>query len=124
MYIVKTEVLGIAKEMFTNHQASLRQRTGKLLEIQVLLFRKSNFLAELYFDQSDKKFIKNLKKRIDSDEPTRNRGLVHMLKKNGLTVHTINNFKTLSKCPKCEENLEQLKVITILAFTENFVSQQ
>ncbi|CEI98554.1 hypothetical protein RMCBS344292_12661 [Rhizopus microsporus] len=44
-------------------------------------------------------------------EPTRNKGLIRMLKKNGLTVHFIDELKTSSKCPNYEDDLEIFKMV-------------
>ncbi|GAA5794730.1 hypothetical protein HPULCUR_000076 [Helicostylum pulchrum] len=113
---VKAEVLALANEMFTSEQAGLRQRASELLEkLQILPFRKSKFLIKLYYNQIDEKLVRNLQEKFGSDailvfgnwsaantkyhEPTRNKSLIRMLKKNGFTVHLADKFKTSSKCP-------------------------
>ncbi|KAI9476172.1 MAG: hypothetical protein EXX96DRAFT_485390, partial [Benjaminiella poitrasii] len=69
----------------------------------------------------------NLRKKFNSDsvlifgywvapntkfhEPTRNKGLIRILNKNGFTVHLINEYKTFSRCPHCENALEAFKRI-------------
>ncbi|GAA5797713.1 hypothetical protein HPULCUR_003107 [Helicostylum pulchrum] len=96
----KAEVLALADEMFTREQVGLRQRA-------------SGF---------DEKLVRNLKEKFGSDvilvlgnwsaantkyhEPTRNKSLIHIF-----TVHLIDEFKTSSKCPKREDDLENFKVV-------------
>ncbi|KAG2232846.1 hypothetical protein INT48_006298 [Thamnidium elegans] len=123
---IKAEVLELADEIFTSERASLRQRASEMLEkLPVLPSRKLKFLTKVYYDQSDEKLVRDLKKKFDSDailelgnwsaantkchKPTRNKNLIHMLKKNGHTVHLIDEFKTSSKYPKCEDDLENFK---------------
>ncbi|KAL0074468.1 hypothetical protein J3Q64DRAFT_1704521 [Phycomyces blakesleeanus] len=44
-------------------------------------------------------------------EPTRNKGLIRILKKNWITVYLIDEFKASSKFPNCEEDLETFETI-------------
>ncbi|RCH90917.1 hypothetical protein CU097_009508 [Rhizopus azygosporus] len=106
---VKTKVLELTNEMFTSEQASLKQRASELLEkLHVLPFRKLKFSTKVYYDQNDETLsVPN----TTFHEPTRNKGLIRMLKKNGLTVHLIDEFKTSSKCPNCEDDLKTLKTV-------------
>ncbi|KAI9247413.1 hypothetical protein EDC94DRAFT_643148 [Helicostylum pulchrum] len=109
----------VSLEKLTNsqcEQAGLRQRASELLEkLQILPFRKLKFLIKLYYNQIDEKLVRNLQEKFGSDailvfgnwsaantkyhEPTRNKSLIRMLKKNGFTVHLADKFKTSSKCP-------------------------
>ncbi|RCH96586.1 hypothetical protein CU097_008698 [Rhizopus azygosporus] len=125
---VKTKVLELTDEMFTSEQASLKQRASELLEkLHVPPFRKLKFSTKVYYDQNDETLVKKNLKKFGLDailvlgnwpapntkfhEPTRNKGLIRMLKKNGLTVHFIDELKTSSKCPNCEDDLEIFKMV-------------
>ncbi|KAI7904973.1 uncharacterized protein BX663DRAFT_484320 [Cokeromyces recurvatus] len=48
---------------------------------------------------------------IKYQEPTRNKGLISMLKKNDFEVYLIDEFRTSSFCPDCESSLENFKEI-------------
>ncbi|RCH84335.1 hypothetical protein CU098_013730, partial [Rhizopus stolonifer] len=39
--------------------------------------------------------------------PTRSAGLINMFKKRGLTLYLIDEYKTSSTCPTCEDDIEQ-----------------
>ncbi|RCH84808.1 hypothetical protein CU097_002788 [Rhizopus azygosporus] len=98
-----------------------------LEKLHVLPVRKLKFSTKVYYDQNDETLVRNLKKKFGLDailvlgnwsapnakfhEPTRNKGLIRMLKKNGLTVHLIDEFKTFSKCSNCEDDLETFKTV-------------
>ena len=82
----------------------------------------------MFYEQNDQKLVQNLKRKFGPDavlvlgnwsapntkfqEPTRNKGLIQMLKKNGLTVFLIDEFKTSSRCPDCGDVLEKFKMIS------------
>ncbi|KAG1054613.1 hypothetical protein G6F43_003387 [Rhizopus delemar] len=101
---------------------------GTALEkLQLLPFRKLKFSIKLFFDQNDQKLIRSLKAKFGQDavlvfgdrsapnvkyqEPTRSKGLIRMLKKNGFAVYLINEYKTSSHCPTCENELEKFKTV-------------
>ncbi|KAG0937205.1 hypothetical protein G6F26_006644 [Rhizopus arrhizus] len=48
---------------------------------------------------------------VKYQEPTRSKGLIRMLKKNGFVVYLINEHKTSSHCPTCENELEKFKAV-------------
>ncbi|KAG0806187.1 hypothetical protein G6F20_011327 [Rhizopus arrhizus] len=124
----KSKVLGLAKEMCRRPQQSNYKKTisTALEKLQLLPFRKLKFSSEL-FDQNDQKLVHSLKANFGQDtvlvfgdwsapnikyqEPTRNKGLIRMLKKNGLVVYLINEYKTFSHCPICENELEKFKTV-------------
>jgi hypothetical protein len=124
----KAELIKLAAEMFKSNQNNLKQRASELLEkLQVLPFRKLKFSSKLYYKQNDAQLVKKMKNKFGSDsilvlgnwsaphvryqEPTRSKGLITMLKKNGFKVYLIDEFKTLSFCPECESQLEKFKII-------------
>ncbi|CEG77330.1 hypothetical protein RMATCC62417_12104 [Rhizopus microsporus] len=112
----------------SSDQGSLKQQAGQILEkLQVLPFRKMKFSSRLYYDQDDLMLVKKLKQKFGSDavlvlgnwsasntkyqEPTRNKGLIQMLKKDGFEVFLIDEFRTSSSCPLCEGRLENFKIV-------------
>ncbi|KAI7902286.1 uncharacterized protein BX663DRAFT_435827, partial [Cokeromyces recurvatus] len=48
---------------------------------------------------------------VKFQESTRNKGLINMLKKNGFKVHLVDEFRTSSSCPNCENRLEKFKLV-------------
>jgi hypothetical protein len=48
---------------------------------------------------------------VKYQEPTRSKGLIRMLKKNYFVVYLINEYKTSSHCPTCENELEKFKTV-------------
>ncbi|KAG1416609.1 hypothetical protein G6F59_009203 [Rhizopus arrhizus] len=124
----KSKVLELAKEMCRRPQQSNYKKTisTALEKLQLLPFRKLKFSSEL-FDQNDQKLVHSLKAKFGQDavlvfgdwsapnvkyqEPTRSKGLIRMLKKNGFVVYLINEYKTSSHCPTCENELEKFKTI-------------
>ncbi|GAA5794846.1 hypothetical protein HPULCUR_000194 [Helicostylum pulchrum] len=75
------------------------QKINAVLEkLQVLPFRKLKFPN---WSASNTKF----------HEPTRNKGLIEMLKKNGFTMYLINEYKTSSIFPNYEHTLETFKTV-------------
>ncbi|KAI8071955.1 hypothetical protein BDF21DRAFT_344343, partial [Thamnidium elegans] len=77
--------------------------------------------------QDDNKLVDNLRGKFGQDailvfgdwsapntkfhEPTKNKGLIAMQKKNGFTVYLVNEYKTLSFCPRCKHALEAFKTV-------------
>ncbi|KAI7904686.1 uncharacterized protein BX663DRAFT_541673 [Cokeromyces recurvatus] len=113
---VKNTVLELAEKMIVDEEVNLKQHIGELLEkLQVLPFRKLKFSSKIFCDQNDQILVKKLKKKFGHDEilvignwsasntkyhePTRNKGLIRMLKKNGFQVFKIDEYKTSSCCP-------------------------
>ncbi|KAI9269752.1 hypothetical protein EDC94DRAFT_639391 [Helicostylum pulchrum] len=109
-------------------QRNYVQKISVVLEkLQILPFRKLKFSSKLYHDQNDNKLVNRLRCKFDQDsvlifgdwsapntrfhEPTRNKGPKDMLKKNGFSVHHINEYKTSSICPLCEHTLEFFKTV-------------
>ncbi|KAG1162954.1 hypothetical protein G6F37_001678 [Rhizopus arrhizus] len=125
----KSKVLELAKEMCRRPQQSNYKKTisTALEKLQLLPFRKLKFSSKLFFDQNDQKLVRSLKAKFGQDavlvfgdwsapnvkyqEPTRNKGLIRMLKKNGFVVYLINEYKTSSHCPTCENDLEKFKTV-------------
>ncbi|KAG0822352.1 hypothetical protein G6F18_011401 [Rhizopus arrhizus] len=125
----KSKVLELAKEMCRRPQQSNYKKTisTALEKLQLLPFRKLKFSSKLFFDQNDQKLVRSLKAKFGQDavlvfgdwsapnvkyqEPTRNKGLIRMLKKNGFVVYLINEYKTSSHCPTCENELEKFKTV-------------
>ncbi|KAG1138193.1 hypothetical protein G6F37_009653 [Rhizopus arrhizus] len=48
---------------------------------------------------------------VKYQEPTRSKGLIRILKKNGFAVYLINEYKTSSHCPTCENELAKFKTV-------------
>ena len=125
----KSKALVLAKEMYRRPQQSNYKKTisTALEKLQLLPFRKLKFSSKLFFDQNDQKLVRSLKAKFGQDavlvfgdwsapnvkyqEPTRSKGLIRMLKKNGFVVYLINEYKTSSHCPTCENELEKFKTI-------------
>lgn len=98
-----------------------------LEKLEILPFRKLKFSSKLYYDQNDDALVTRLRRKFGQDvvlvfgdwsapnarfhEPTRNKGLKNMLKKNGFVVYQIDEFKTSSICPVCEHPLEKFKTV-------------
>ncbi|KAG1132741.1 hypothetical protein G6F37_013339 [Rhizopus arrhizus] len=125
----ESKALRLAKEMCRQPQQSNYKKTisTALEKLQLLPFRKLKFSSKFFFDQNDQKLVRSLKTKFGQDavlvfgewsapnvkyqEPTRNKGLIRMLKKNGLVVYLINEYKTSSHCPTCENELEKFKTV-------------
>ncbi|ORE02996.1 hypothetical protein BCV72DRAFT_233768 [Rhizopus microsporus var. microsporus] len=115
----KTKLLEIVAKMSKENsdQDSLKQQAGEKLEkLQVFPFRKMKFSSKLYYDQDDLMLMKKLKQKFGSNailvlEPTRNKGLIQMLKKNGFEVFLIDEFRTSPFCHLCEGRLENFKTV-------------
>ena len=116
----------IAAEDITNEQEQKEANT--LLEPLLLLpFRKMKFSSKIYRDQDDLDLVKKLEHKFGKDsiliignwsasnvkhqEPTRNKGLIQMLQKNGFQVFLIDEYCTSSYCPHCESKCETSKPI-------------
>ncbi|KAG2192045.1 hypothetical protein INT47_006692 [Mucor saturninus] len=122
----KAEILKIMSE--TDQVDLLRNRTSQLLEkLQIMPFRKLKFSSKLYFDKNDAQLVRKLNNKFGSNttlilgnwsapnvkyqEPTRNKGLIDMLKKNGFKLYLIEEYKMSSFSPACESPLEKFKTI-------------
>ncbi|KAG1137651.1 hypothetical protein G6F37_011068 [Rhizopus arrhizus] len=109
------------RDVQTTTAKQLQKTISTALEkLQLLPFRKLKFSSKLFFDQNDQKLVRSLKAKFGQDavlvfgdwsapnvkyqEPTRSKGLIRMLKKNGFVVYLINEYKTSSHCPTCEMN--------------------
>ena len=108
-------------------ESSLNRARSILKKLLLLPFRKMKFSAKIYHDKDDLELVKRLRGKFGKDailvignwsapmvkhqEPSRSKGLINMLKKNGFTVYLIDEFKTSSVCPKCEGDLENFKFI-------------
>ncbi|CAO3697037.1 unnamed protein product [Rhizopus stolonifer] len=106
----------------------LKQNASTQLEqLQILPFRKMKFSNKMYYEKNDYNLVKRLRSKFGHDpiliigdwsapntkyqEPTRSKGLVSMLRKNGFKVYCIGEFRTSSFCPDCENPLEKFKLI-------------
>ncbi|KAG1141528.1 hypothetical protein G6F37_007603 [Rhizopus arrhizus] len=125
----KSKVLGLAKEMCRRLQQSNYKKTisTALEKLQLLPFQKLKFSNKFFFDQNDQKLVRSLKAKFGQDDvlvfgdwsapnvkyqvPTRSKGLIEMLKKNGFVVYLINEYKKSSYCPTCENELEKFKTV-------------
>ncbi|KAG1505783.1 hypothetical protein G6F52_012054 [Rhizopus delemar] len=125
----KSKALGLAKEMYRQSQKSNYKKTisTALEKLQLLPFRKLKFSSKLFFDQNDQKLVRILRAMFGQDavlvfgdwsasnvkyqESTRSKGLIRMLKRNGFVVYLINEYKTSSHCPACENELEKFKTV-------------
>ncbi|KAG1038925.1 hypothetical protein G6F43_012612 [Rhizopus delemar] len=125
----KSKALGLAKEMYRRSQKSNYKKTisTTLEKLQLLPFRKLKFSSKLFFDQNDQKLVRSLRAKFGQDavlvfgdwsapnakyqESTRSKGLIRMLKRNGFVVYLINEYKTSSHCPTCENELEKFKTV-------------
>ncbi|KAG0765571.1 hypothetical protein G6F24_004317 [Rhizopus arrhizus] len=123
----KSKFVVLAKEMYRRpQQINYKETISTALEkLQLLSFRKLKFSSELFFDQNDQKLVCSLKAKFGQDavlvfgnwsapnvkyrEPTRNKGLIRMLKMNRFVVYLINKYKTSSHCPTSENELEKFK---------------
>ncbi|KAI7902720.1 uncharacterized protein BX663DRAFT_536548 [Cokeromyces recurvatus] len=122
-HLLVLNIRGIVSSPDTRTQSQL-----KLLEkLQVLPFRKLKFSSKIFYDQNNQMLVKRLKKNFGHDailvignwsasntkyhEPTRNKGLIRMLKKNGFQVFKIDEYKTSSCCPTCESSLKKFKTV-------------
>ncbi|CEG82723.1 hypothetical protein RMATCC62417_16752 [Rhizopus microsporus] len=110
-------------------QSGYKKTISTTLEkLQLLPFRKMKFSSKLFFEQNDQKLVRNLKAKFGHDavlilgnwsapntkyhELTRNKRFISMLKKNGFSVYLINEYKTSSYCPTCENELETFKTVS------------
>ncbi|KAI8090603.1 hypothetical protein BDF21DRAFT_396049 [Thamnidium elegans] len=100
----------ITKRLEDQQKSSYLQKISAVLEdLQLLPFRKLKFSSKLFYDQNDNKLVDSLKGKSGQDailvfgdgsapntkfhEPTRNKGLIATLKKNGFTVYLVNEYK-------------------------------
>ncbi|KAI9274976.1 hypothetical protein EDC94DRAFT_666624 [Helicostylum pulchrum] len=87
------------------------QKINAVLEkLQVLPFRKLKFSSKLFSIKTITLWSATYKTNL-FHEPTRNKGLIEMLKKNGFTMYLINEYKTSSICPNYEHTLETFKTV-------------
>ncbi|CEG84103.1 hypothetical protein RMATCC62417_17951 [Rhizopus microsporus] len=116
-------------ENYEKKKKDVMHEAHKILSKLFLLpFRKMKPSSKLYHDKCDEKLVKNLKGKFGPDavlvignwsapnmkfhEPTRNKGLLRTLEKNGLSVYLINEYKTSIWCPECKEHqLEPFKKV-------------
>ncbi|CEG74416.1 hypothetical protein RMATCC62417_09640 [Rhizopus microsporus] len=126
---VKSKALDLAETMHIQPQQSGYKKTisTTLEKLQILPFRKMKFLSKLFFEQNGQKLVRSLKAKFSHNavlifgdwsvpntkyhEPTRNKGLISMPKKNGFSVYLVNEYKTSSYCPTCESELETFKTV-------------
>ena len=111
-----------------NETTTLKRLHTILDRLHLLPFRKMKFSSKLYHDKDDMDLVARLRKKFGSEavlvignwsapnqkfqDPTRNKGLIEMLKKNGFTVYLIDEFRTSSVCPSCSSDLEsKFKVV-------------
>src|SRR6478735_12582124 len=105
-------IVGKAKEMYRRPQQNNYKKTisTALEKLQLLPFRKLKLSSKLFFDQNDQKFVCSLKAKfgqaavlvfgdwsapnVKYQVPTRSKGLIKMLKKNGFIVYSVNEYKT------------------------------
>lgn len=127
---VKNTLIGLIGQIFDDNDSdnNLKQVASQLLqELKLLPFRKMKFSSKIYYDKDDLDLVRRLRRKfkegsmlvignwsapnVKFQEPTRNKGLIRMLKKNGFPVFLIDEFKTSSFCPECEHALEKFKTI-------------
>ncbi|GAA5812812.1 hypothetical protein MFLAVUS_006271 [Mucor flavus] len=124
----KTEIRKLEELADMDIQTDNKDHINTILQkLQLLPFRKLKFSSKLFYDQNDQKLMKKLKDKFGPDpililgdcsapnnkhhEPTRNKGLVKILEKNGFKLYLINEFRTSSCCPICLHKLEKFKSI-------------
>ncbi|KAG1439324.1 hypothetical protein G6F56_012328 [Rhizopus delemar] len=105
-----------------------KAKTSTLLErLDLLPFRKMKFSSHVYYQQNDLKLVCGLKAKFGDNatlifgdwsapntkyqEPTRNKRLIRMLKKNGFVVYLTDEYKTSIFCPTYESKLEKFKLV-------------
>ncbi|KAG0891114.1 hypothetical protein G6F34_011942 [Rhizopus arrhizus] len=108
----KIKVLELAKEMCRRPQQSNYKKTinTALEKLQLLPFRKLKFSTKFGQD-AVLVFGDWSAPNVKYQEPTRSKGLIRMLKKNGFVVYLINKYKTSSHYPTCENELEKFKTV-------------
>ncbi|KAG2230844.1 hypothetical protein INT48_003997, partial [Thamnidium elegans] len=115
----KAKFVELADDIDTQ-QIDNKKHISKILQkLQLLPFRKLKFSVKLYVDQNVQKSVKKLQSKFGSvtvlilgdwsapntkyQEPTRNKGLIKMLKKNETAVYIINEFRTsFAEEAKCD----------------------
>ena len=108
----------------------VKQQTHLIISrLLVLPFRRLKFVSKIYYDKCDLKLVKDLRRKFGNDpvlvvgdwsapnakfqEPTRNKGPLRYLKKNGFSIYIINEYKTSTYCPACKySEMESFKEIT------------
>ena len=126
---IRYEVQRLAQAIYEQPQENgHKAKISTLLEkLHLLPFRKMKFSSYVYYQQNDLKLVRGLKAKFGDNailifgdwsapntkyqEPTRNKGLIRMLKKNGFVVYLTDEYKTSTFCPTCESKLEKFKLV-------------
>lgn len=114
-----------------SHKAAI---SASLEKLHVLPFRKMKFSSWLYHQKNDMKLVRRLKTKFGHDavlifgdwsapntkyqEPTRNKGLIRMLKKNGFTVYLINEKRLRLTAQSAKVNWRSSKKYKTLDHTK------
>lgn len=118
----------ISRMTMTDEGELLKKEISCLLKrLQLLPFRKMKFSSKIYYDQNDQELVKKIKNKFGQEsviilgnwsaphvkfqEPTKNKGFIKLLKKNGFEVYLMDEFRTSSHCPNCESTLKNFKTV-------------
>ncbi|KAG1455927.1 hypothetical protein G6F56_006952 [Rhizopus delemar] len=126
---IRYEVQLLAQAIYEQPQENgHKAKISTLLEkLHLLPFRKMKFSSYVYYQQNDLELVRGLKAKFGDNvilifgdwsapntkyqEPTRNMGLVRMLKKNGFIVYLTDECKTSTFCSTCESKLDKFKLV-------------
>lgn len=117
---IRAEVTSKMQEYDSNEDVEKDKRKKDLIP-----FRKMKLSAHINKIQSAKRLSKNIKKKFGKDcililgnwsaahtkfhEPIKGKGLRNSLRKEGFKVYLLDEFKTSSICPSCENKLATFK---------------
>ncbi|KAI9362710.1 hypothetical protein BD770DRAFT_466065 [Pilaira anomala] len=118
--IYRAEVTSKMQEYYSNEGVEKDKRKKELIP-----FRKMKLSADINEIQSTKRLSKNIRKKFGKDcililgnwsvsrtrfhEPIKGNGLRNSLQKEGFKVYLLDEFKTSSICPSCENKLSAFK---------------
>jgi hypothetical protein len=102
----KTQVTQVLKNYYSNEDLTAERQTTDLPP-----FRKMKLSSFINRQQSDKRLAKNIRNKF-GDDTVIVIGVRRMFSKEGFKVYLLDEFKTSSLCPSCENGeLETFKVV-------------
>ncbi|KAI9362610.1 hypothetical protein BD770DRAFT_359362 [Pilaira anomala] len=117
---IRAEVTSKMQEYYSNEDVEKDKRKKDFIP-----FRKMKLSAHINKIQSTKRLSKNIRKKLGKDcililgnwsasrtrfhEPIKGNGLRNSLRKEGFKVYLLDEFKTSSICPSCENKLSTFK---------------
>ncbi|KAI8638938.1 hypothetical protein BD408DRAFT_372518, partial [Parasitella parasitica] len=108
---VKRKLMGLAKDLCNDNKNIISKAPFATISIyDQKLFRS---LRVKYGQDAILVFGDGSALNVKYQEPTRNKGVIHVLKKKGIIVYLINEYDTSSQCPVCERALKKLNIISI-----------